>query len=178
MENHFETTEISWHPGFCSAMELELMADTEALEFLREYPLSKEPLRMDLLIIRKLPDVAVHNEIGRMFKTYNIVEYKCPGDGLSIDDYYKTVGYACLYKGLGDKVDEIPAAELTVSIFREQYPRKLFHTLKTMGFSLEEPYAGVFYVRGERLLDIQIIVISLLDRKTHGSLRLLSRNVE
>ena len=55
MENNREITGISWHSGFYGAMELELIAEKGLLEFLREYPLSKEPLRMDMLIIRTVP---------------------------------------------------------------------------------------------------------------------------
>lgn len=88
---------------------------------------------MELLIIKKLANVQIENEIGRIFKRYNVVEYKSPEDGLSIDDYYKTVGYACLYKGLGDMVNQIPVEELTVSIFRENYPRELFGGIKEVG---------------------------------------------
>lgn len=116
---------IQWHPGFCSAAELELISNKDILEFQREYHLSKEPIRMDLLIIKKLADVRTENEIGHIFKKYNVVEYKSPEDSLSIDDYYKTIGYACLYKGLGTTVNQIPAEELTISIFREGYPREL-----------------------------------------------------
>ena len=47
-------------------------------------------------------------------RKYNIIEYKSSKDELIIDDYYKTVGYACLYKGYGENVDIIPADELTV----------------------------------------------------------------
>ena len=47
-------------------------------------------------------------------RKYNIIEYKSSKDELNIDDYYKTVGYACLYKGYGENVDIIPADELTV----------------------------------------------------------------
>ena len=50
---------------------------------------------MDLLIIKKLSDVLIENEIGHIFKKYNVVEYKSPEDGLSIDDYYKAIDYAC-----------------------------------------------------------------------------------
>ena len=65
MENNREITGISWHSGFYGAMELELIAEKGLLEFLREYPLSKEPLRMDMLIIRKQSGQPVANEIGR-----------------------------------------------------------------------------------------------------------------
>lgn len=57
---------------------------------------------------------------------------------MTIDDFYKTVGYACLYKGYGQYVDQIPIAELTVSIFRESYPRKLLLTLEQQGHKIEK----------------------------------------
>nr|WP_289767525.1 hypothetical protein [uncultured Acetatifactor sp.] len=72
-EGHsFEKATIQWHPGFYSAAELELISNKDALAFEREYNLSKAPLRMDLLIIKKLADVRIENEIGRIFKRYNV----------------------------------------------------------------------------------------------------------
>ena len=100
---------IQWHPAFYGAAELELRENKNDLIFEREYNLSKEPIRVDLLIIKKVTDVVIRNEIGRIFKTYNVVEYKSPENGLTIDDYFKTDGYACLYKGLGETVNQIPA---------------------------------------------------------------------
>ena len=103
-----EVTSIKWHPVFCSAMELEFLKYKDLVDFNREFPLSKEPLRIDLLMIKKIKDVVLDIDIGRLFKTYNIIEYKSPKDGLTIDDYIKTVGYAYLYKGLGATVDAVP----------------------------------------------------------------------
>ena len=42
-----------WHPGFIGAIELEFINDKEVLVFDREHELSKESLKMDLLIIKK-----------------------------------------------------------------------------------------------------------------------------
>lgn len=67
-----------------------------------------------------------------------MIEYKSQEDNLTIDDFYKMVGYACLYKGYGQYVDQIPIAELTVSIFRESYPRKLLLTLEQQGHKIEK----------------------------------------
>jgi len=44
-----------WHPAFCAAMELEFREDKDILHFEREYNLSKKPLHMDLLVIKKIP---------------------------------------------------------------------------------------------------------------------------
>ena len=59
-----------------------------------------------------------------------MIEYKSPEDNLSIDDLYKTIGYACLFKGYGQHVGQIPTEELTISIFRDAYPRKMLLTLE------------------------------------------------
>ena len=178
MADGMEKTAIQWHPGFCSAAEIELISNRGELEFQREYNLGKEPLRMDLLIIKKRKNVLIENEIGRIFKKYNVVEYKSPEDGLSIDDYYKTIGYACLYKGLGDTVNQIPEEELTLSIFRESYPRELSESLEKSGRTLEERFPGIYYVRGNVLFDTQIVVTSRLSQEAHSSLRILSKNAQ
>ena len=124
-----QTDKIQWHPGFCSAAELELIENKTELEFIREYNIGKEPLRIDLLIIKKRPGAVIKNEIGSIFKQHNLLEYKSPDDGFSIDDYYKAIGYACIYKSFGETVDAIPAQEITVSFFREAYPRELIKSL-------------------------------------------------
>lgn len=140
MADILETVSIKWHPGFYGAAELEFLSNKGALEFQREFNLSKEPIRMDLLIIKKLADIRTKNELGHIFKKFNVIEFKSPDDSLSIDDYFKTIGYACLYKDLGDTVDQIPADELTISIFREAYPREMFEAMKDWGLEINEHY--------------------------------------
>ena len=173
-----QTDVIHWHPGFYGAIELELRQNKSDLIFESEHQLSKEPLRMDMLIIKKQGDVVVQNEIGQLFRKYNVLEFKSPNDGLSIDDFFKTIGYACIYKGLGDTVDAIPEKELTVSIFRETYPRELFEKLKQSGRRVEEQFPGVYYVKENLLFDTQIVVTKNLSRNAHRYLKLLSKNVK
>ncbi len=136
-----QTDKIQWHPGFCSAAELELIENKTELEFIREYNIGKEPLRIDLLIIKKRPGAVIKNEIGSIFKQHNLLEYKSPDDGFSIDDYYKAIGYACIYKSFGETVDAIPAQEITVSFFREAYPRAC---LKNHSCHLHSPLCVIF----------------------------------
>lgn len=73
-----------WHPAFCSAIKLELAADKKYLEYTNEYNLTRKPLQIDLLIIKKAKEYQVKNEIGRIFRTHNIMEYKSPEDSLNI----------------------------------------------------------------------------------------------
>ncbi len=178
MADILEAVNIQWHPGFYGAAELEFLSNKGDLEFQREFNLSKEPVRMDLLIIKKLADIQIKNELGHIFKKYNVAEFKSPDDALTIDDYYKTVGYACLYKGLGENVDQIPANELTISIFRESYPREMFEAMKNLGMEIKEQYPGIYYISGKQtLFDTQIVVTKQLDKETHRTLRVLSKNV-
>lgn len=130
---------------------------------------------MDLLIIKKLTDTVIQNEIGRIFRRYNIIEYKGPDNGLSIDDFYKTLGYACVYKGIGETVNKIPAEELTVSIFREKYPPKMMDALQQSGMTVEERFQGIYYVTGPLPFPAQIVAMGQL-APSHPSLRVLSKN--
>lgn len=43
-------------------------------------------MQIDVVIIKKCNEDAIHKNIGRIFRKYNIVEYKSPTDYLSIDD--------------------------------------------------------------------------------------------
>ncbi len=171
--------QIQWHAAFCAAAELELSENRAELDFQREYNLSKKPLQIDLLVVEKRTDVFIKSEFGRIFRWHNIIEYKSPGDELSIDDFFKTIGYACIYKGLGEKVNQIPFDQLTVSLVREGKPRELFETLRRSDFEVKKEFDGIYYVKGF-FLPVQIVVTRELDRGMDGknlSLRILSRSV-
>jgi hypothetical protein len=128
--------------------------------------------------VKKIGSADIKNEIGRIFKEHNILEYKSPGDEMSIDDYFKGLSYACLYKSLGETVDERRADEITVSLFREERPEKLFESLREFGATIEEKFPGIYYVKGIIVFDTQIIVTRELDSETHSGLRILSRNAK
>jgi hypothetical protein len=169
---------IQWHPAFYAAAELEFRENKGDLEFKREYNLSKEPIRMDLLIVKKAKGARIKNEIGHIFKEHNVIEYKSPSDGLTVDDFFKTTGYACLYKGLGRTVDEIPADGVTVTIIREGNPLEMFKALKTLGGMIEEKYHGIYYIKGITVFDTQVIVTKELDKNPHSSLRVLTEKAD
>ena len=68
---------IQWHPAFYAAAELELKENIEELDLISEYHLSKEPIRIDLLIIKEEnADKVMKNEIGHIMRKYNVLEYK------------------------------------------------------------------------------------------------------
>ena len=167
-----------WHPAFCGATEWELRENRNDLIFQSEYNLSKNPLKMDLLIIKKTSTSQIKNEIGKIFREHNIVEYKGVGDRLNIDTFFKVIGYACLYKALGEHVNEIAAENITVTFIRHAFPKKLFETLPKMGISYLERYPGIYYLEGATLFPIQIIVTKTVDSAKHSSLKILTNNAK
>jgi hypothetical protein len=97
---------------------------------------------------------------------------------MTIDDFAKTLGYAFLLKGLGEKVNEIPIQELTVSMFRAGKPVELFEELKSMGHGIEHRFPGIYYITGNLLFPVQIVVTSELSPKNHSSLRVLTNKAK
>ena len=169
---------LQWHPAFCAATELELRQDLDVLELIPEYNLSKKPLQIDLVIIKKMDwKRTLQNEIGHIMRGHNILEYKGPGDELTIDSFFKVIGYASLYKAQGIADNKIPS-EVTVSFFRNAYPKALFQELKKEGYILKKMYPGIYYVRGKVPFPVQVVVTSQLERKAHCSLRVLTTQVE
>lgn len=89
---------VQWHPGFAAALDLELREYRADLQYEKEYNLNTKPLSIDLLVIKKKANVHIDNDVGKIFRGHNILEYKSPDDSLDIDTFYKVSGYACLYK--------------------------------------------------------------------------------
>ena len=154
---------IQWHPGFVAAIDLELSANRKDLIYEKEYNLNTKPLEIDLLVIKKEKDVQIENEIGRLFRVHNIMEYKSPEDQLNIDTFYKAGAYASLYKAYGETVDGRKADDITVSMVREARPDGLFRYFKENGIRMENPCPGIYYVLNGVLFPTQIIVTKELD---------------
>lgn len=167
-------TKVQWHPGFVAAMDLEFMKSRNDLQFEREYNLNTKPLEIDLLVIKKSASAHITNEIGRIFKGHNILEYKSPEDNLDIDTFFKAGAYASLYKSYGKTVDSIKADDITVSLFREAKPEGLFRYFKEHQYQVSNPYRGIYYVEGTVLFPTQIVVTKELDFTSHIWLGALS----
>ena len=120
---------IQWHPAFDAALQIELGEETKYLEFDSEHLLSKKPMQIDVLV-KNERHVKIQKNIGRIFRQYNVVEYKSPEDDLNIDDFYKVYAYACIYKADTETVDFIPAAELTITFVCYHYPRTMLQKLQ------------------------------------------------
>lgn len=172
-----ETDATYWHPAFFADIQIELKDDADNLIFENEHQLGKNPMEIDVLIIKKEKARPVKKNIGRIFKKYNIVEYKGPGDSLSIDDYYKVYGYTCFYKADVPYVNSISVNELTITFVSEKYPRKLIQHLETVrNFVVEITEPGIYFVKGD-IIPIQIIVTGRLSETENLWLKSLTNNL-
>jgi hypothetical protein len=134
----------SWHPAFAQAIENEFEDSKDALTFETEHQLTTEPLRIDVLIIKKKPNVVIKKNIGQIFRGYNIIEYKRPDEHITVEAYHKTQCYSRLYASL-NRVD-INAMSVTLAV--TQHPRKLLTFLRKQ-YTVENVQPGIYYVEGD-----------------------------
>lgn len=59
-----EKTKLQWHPAFGAALRITLQDEMRYLEMHEEHLLSKKPLQIDVLIIKKLQDVQMKKITG------------------------------------------------------------------------------------------------------------------
>lgn len=166
---------LQWHPAFCCAMRLALR-DEEGLEYIYEYSLADKPLQIDLMIVKKSKDKIIRNQIGKLFKGHNIIEYKSPDDKLNINAFYKSMAYACLYKSSPIHKESINPNDITITLVRDSKPRKLIKTLTSLGFTVTEKENGIYRIHNT-LFETQIIVTSQLDSTDSNWLKSLSRYI-
>jgi len=135
-------------------------------------------MEIDVLIIKKETDEPIRKNIGRIFRKYNIVEYKSPKDYLSVDDFYKVYGYTCFYKADTGCEGEIPIDELTITLVSETYPRKLIRHLKEeREYQVEKIEDGIYYVIGDQI-PIQILVTGRLSPEKNLWLHSLTNSLK
>lgn len=160
-----EKTVLQWHPAFYAGLQIELAEEAHLLKFENEHQLGTKPKEIDVLVIKKDAKTVIRKNIGRIFRMHNIIEYKSPTDYLSIDGFYKVLGYACFYKADTPKVDQIKAREITITYVCKKYPHKVAaHLKKEFGFRIEPAGKGIYYVYG-LCFPVQLIITSKLSQK-------------
>lgn len=167
---------IQWHPAFFAGIQIELGDEAKYLFFETEHQLGTKPMAIDVLI-KKEKDRVIRKNIGRIFRTHNVIEYKSPKDYLSVDDFYKVYGYACFYKSDTSNIDSIPIEELTITFVSKSYPRKLIrHLREVRKYQICKTQKGIYYVNGDKI-PIQILVTSQLDPSENLWLRSLTNDL-
>ncbi len=169
---------LQWHPAFYAGLQIEFQEEIDNLLFENEHQLSKKPMEIDVLVIKKNNEKPIRKNIGRIFRKYNIIEYKSPEDYLSIDDFYKVQGYACFYKSDSAQKDAIKGNEITVSYVCEKKPEKLMKYLQEeWNIAIIEYEKGIYYIQ-DLYFPTQLIVTSKLSYDTNFWLRNLTNHLK
>ena len=163
-----EKTKLQWHRSFGAALRITLQDEMRYLEMHEEHLLSKKPLQIDVLIIKKLQDVKIKKTIGRIFRKHNIIEYKSPDDSLSVNDFYKVYGYACIYQSNTDRIKEIDPEDLTLTFVCSHYPREfLKHLERVRGMCTEYQGGGIYYLKGDPIPMQLLITPRMSDKENY-----------
>ena len=172
-----EGEKIQWHPAFDAALQIELGEEAKYLTFEPEHLLSKKPMQIDVLV-KNEKKVKIRKNIGRIFRQHNIIEYKSPEDHLNIDDFYKVYGYTCIYKTEVEKVNQIPAEELTITFVCYHYPRQMLRNLQNeRNINVKNIENGIYYLYGDAI-PIQLIIVPELSIENNYWLNKLRNNLK
>ncbi len=169
---------LQWHDGFHAALQIELKGESAHLRFCSEYELYKKSLRIDTVVVKDSDDKPVQKNIGKIFRKHNLIEYKSPEDYLSINDFYKVYGYACLYQSNTEKVHEISMEDITITFVCSHYPRKMLNMLKKeRNMEALQNGNGIYWLLNDPVA-IQVIVVTQLLVEENRWLSSLKRNLE
>jgi len=143
---------IYWHDPFFEGLQLDLRQFKDVLEYKKEHELSKESLKIDVIIKNKSTKPLDH-DIARFFKRYNLIEYKSEKDYFSVWDYWKVLAYAKLYASQ----NKIPLKQITMTIVLTMYPKSLQkHLASEWQQKIVNKGNGIYHVLGEKI-PVQIV---------------------
>lgn len=133
------------HSFLISGLKIEWEEYQDILTFHPEYTLNTGPRRIDCLITKAPGSPAIPSPIARIFRQYNIVDYKSPDESMTTADFYKVLSYAyslpafLQYENILD--------EMTVTLIAHRSPHKLVsHLLKKYGKVIEKKLPGLYHI--------------------------------
>ena len=154
-----------YHSFVCAGLRIALDEDSAYLSFEEEHQLGTGSKAIDFLIIKKSNQIRLKKNIGHIFRGHNLVEIKGYGDYLSIDKFYKSLGYAFFYKADTGRENSINIQDITITFICCEMPKKLLaHLKKVWEISHFEKEEGIYYLEGF-VIPIQILVASRLDEE-------------
>ena len=139
------------------------------LDYLHGITLSKQPIEIDTLVIKKNTDAPIDLDIASIFRRYNIFEFKSPTDDLTINQYCDLMTYVYRFSSK----EGVELNEITGTLFRSAYPRELFKEVKRLGGVIDQSAPGIYYLTGLSIIPTQVIVSNELE-KEYAALRAVS----
>ena len=125
-----------------------------------EYELYKEPMRIEIVIIKLLEDVIIKNTAMKFFKKHNVIEFKGPTDILNIEAFDRVLSYFYAYLSQ----NSLSLQDVALTFVSVKKPEKLFEILKNnRKYKIVSAKAnGIYYIKSITSPAIQLLVISEL----------------
>ena len=162
---------IAWHPAFASAVQIDLGRYGARLEYETEHELNRQPLRIDLVVVRKDPSLSIERGYASAFRGHNLLEFKSEDDALTMSDLFKVMAYGCLYKAYGTNSGPVSHDDVTLTLVRRTKPVGLLHDMVEAGFAPVETEPGIYDASG-LVFPVRVVVTAEID--PNGSLWLAS----
>jgi hypothetical protein len=139
-----------------------------------EHRLSKEPLRIDIIVVKKNRNVELDPCWAKIFRKHNIIEYKSPFDKPpTLAVFNKLIGYANIYAAQ----ENVKINDMTATLVCANPPKTLFKILEDeFDYKILQKDDGIYYIiqkgaAAEKNLAIQVVtqkselLLQALDKK-------------
>lgn len=146
--------------AYCDVLKIELSRNDINTGFNPNDCIYMRPVAAFLLAIIKSSDIEIQNEIGKIFKGHNIIDYTYFDKTLNIEHIYKTLAYTSLYKASGFQDNYIKADDVTITIISMDTPQQLFDSLKESSITVDKSGKGIYQIKNMMPFAIQVIVRS------------------
>lgn len=135
----------------------------DILTFKPEYILNTKSRRIDCLVTKKPGTLPIEFLLAQKFRQYNLIDYKGPGESMSVINYYKVLSYAYSlpeHMGSANVLEE-----LYIMLVTHYYPRRLIrHLNKKMAGAVEKAAPGMYDIHTEGI-PVQIVVLPQLPKE-------------
>ena len=152
-----------WHPLFViSLKEAFAGALPGEVEIIPEVALSSKPLDVDVVVVKKGETARLNHPVADIFRTYNLFEFKSPGDRLEPNDYDKGMAVLRLYKAIEHK-KMLTLDSFTLTFVSNRRPRAMLRMLAMRGLPViaGKPVQGFYQVEKEAV-PVQVLVLKEL----------------
>lgn len=161
-----------WHAGFEAYLKADALGTVGGkAEVIVEHSLGEEPPRIDFIVWMHSRGVELGKTIYKIFRQFNVIEYKNPKDELNWRVIRKVIGYANLYMGLAEHDGDRPINQITASIFRAVKNPDLFMELEETGHLIPDQGKGIYHIEGLTDFPFQIVIMSELEGEEYAAAR-------
>ena len=166
-----------WHRGFEDALQLDVESWKESW-VIREHTLGEDAPRIDFIVVSggKLPP-----DVKAVFKRFlrkNVIEFKGPGDKVTLLTIYKVAAYAYFYIATAKADENVHIGEVTATIFASEREDGLFEEMEKAGQLEKTDVKGIYLVKGITDMPFQIVMTSEIEGAEYAAYRVLKTQVD